>query len=274
MRKHKSARIMSVLAALILNTACSTTDQTTITAPADDAPAPTDSTPAPSAPTDDTSPTDTGTPTDDTGIRDDTSTPTTASDQDFVEVTSVVFNYPNSWLANDNDRSTPLGKLCWAVREYISIDLARSYQEFADNIPGFEVIFSSNDEGESVGPVGVTNEESEDPTIGTDDYFLDTLGAIQGLGIVGIVNDDELSDGLQQFAQEFFSYVAAFDEQIKAVGYENIDQAILPYQDFNDLPNVEEFTQAIEDNPDKCKFPTEEEITEELAKLDQYVTKN
>ena len=91
---------------------------------------------------------------------------------------------------------------------------------------------------------------------------------------MGIVNDDELSDGLQQFAQEFFSYVAAFDEQIKAVGYENIDQAILPYQDFNDLPNVEEFTQVIEDNPDKCKFPTEEEITEELAKLDQYVTKN
>ena len=252
MRKNTSTYIVQALAMLILSIACSTTNETTITAASDNTPVPTDGTASPGAPTDSTSPTGTGTPTDDTGILDDTSTPAPASDQDSVEVTSVVFNYPKSWLANDNDRSTPLGKLCWAVREYISIDLARSYQEFADNIPNLEVVFPGDNEDESVGPVGVTNEEPEDPTMGTDNYLIDTLGAIQGPGIVGIVNDIELSDKLQRFAQEFFSYVAALDEQVKAIGYENIDQTILPYQDFNDIPNVEEFTQAIEDNPDNA----------------------
>lgn len=146
-------------------------------------------------------------------------------------------------------------------------------QVMEDKNPGYEVVFpdiSSTDD--DVGPVGSVNEEY--PTIGTDDYFSNTLGAIQESAIVATVNDDGLSEELQLFAQAFFTYVAAFNNQLKAGGYENIDQATLPYQNFDDFPHVEEFTEAIEANPDKCKFPTIEEAEKEIAKFDQYVTEN
>lgn len=148
-------------------------------------------------------------------------------------------------------------------------------QVLEDRNPGYEVVFpdiSSTDD--EIGPVGSVNEESEDPTIGTDDYFSNTLGAIQESAIVATVNDDGLSEELQLFAQAFFTYIMAFNNQLRAGGYENINQATLPYQDFNDMPHVEEFTEAIETNPDKCKFPTVEEAEKEIAKFDQYVTEN
>ena len=146
-------------------------------------------------------------------------------------------------------------------------------QVMEDKNPGYEVVFpdiSSTDD--DVGPVGSVNEEY--PTIGTDDYFLNTLGAIQESAIVATVSDNGLSEELQLFAQAFFTYVAAFNDQLEAGGYEDIDQATLPYQNFDDFPHVEEFTEAIEANPDKCKFPTVEEAEKEIAKFDQYVTEN
>lgn len=149
-------------------------------------------------------------------------------------------------------------------------------QVLEDRNPGYEVVFPdiSNTDDDIIGPVGSVNEESENPAIGTDDYFSNTLGAIQKSAIVATVNDDGLSEELQLFAQAFFTYVAAVNNQLKAGGYENIDQATLPYQNFNDMPHVEEFTEAIESNPDKCKFPTVEEAEKEIAKFDQYVTEN
>ena len=196
-----------------------------------------------------------------------------SSDQGSEEVASIVFNYPEWLLTNDNDSPTPLGRLCWAVQEYMLMEGVLFSQVMEDKNPGYEVVFpdiSSTDD--DIGPVGSVNEEY--PTIGTDDYFSNTLGAIQESAIVATVNDNGLSEELQLFAQEFFIYVAAFNNQLKAGGYENIDQATLPYQNFDDFPHVEEFTEAIEANPDKCKFPTIEEAEKEIAKFDQYVTEN
>ena len=65
MRKYKNARIVSFLAVLILSTACSTTDETTITAAPGDTPTG-DSTPAPTDGT--AAPDDTPTPGDDTAV--------------------------------------------------------------------------------------------------------------------------------------------------------------------------------------------------------------
>lgn len=127
------------------------------------------------------------------------------------------------------------------------------------------------DESEGVGPVGVVNEESDDSSIGVDEYFSDTLGSIQSSEIVGIVNDAGLPEELQLFAQTFFSYVAEYKNQIKTVGYANLDNDSLPYQNLDDLPHAEEFYETAEDNPDICGIPSMEDIEVGSAIFSQAV---
>ena len=125
------------------------------------------------------------------------------------------------------------------------------------------------EEGEGVGPVGVVNEESDDSSPNIHEYFSDTLGSIQSSEIAGIVNDAGLSEELQLFAQAFFSYIAAYDKHLETVGYANMDNDSLPYQDFGDLPYAEEFDKAVTDNPDKCEIPSLDVIEEGSARFGQ-----
>ena len=331
---RRNARIASALAALILSTACSTTENITITAPGD-TPAPTDSTAAPgdttaptggtaapggetgtpddtptgdstTAPGDTTAPTDgTAAPGGETGTPDDTptgdstaapdntptpgddataptdsatttdthETPVTVSDQDSAdgqesaERVPFTYEYPESWLINRNNRSTSLGKLCWAFFEYTSNVLIRANQILADNTPNWEVIFPAiaditEGEDNSVGPVGVVNEESSEPSIGTEDYFIESLGKILEPSIAGVVDDPGLSEELQLFAEAFFAYIEAEEEQIRAVSWANVDRARLPYQRFEDMPHAKEFNDAAIANPDKCVISSEDEINQ------------
>ena len=337
MPKHKTARIISALAALMLSTACSTTETITITAPGDttaptdstaapgDTPAPTDSTAAPgdtTAPTDSTaapgdttaptdgttspgddtptgsgttspgdttaptdgttSPGDTTAPTDSTTTTDTSETSVTVGDQDSAngqesaEPAPFTYEYPEFWLINRNDRSTPLGKLCWAFFEYVSTVLVRTSQILADDTPNWEVTFpavADITEGvnNGVGPVGVVNEDSNEPSIGTEGYLIDSLGEILEPSIAGIVDDPGLSEELQLFAEAFFAQLEAVEEQTRTVGWANIDRARLPYQDFDDMPYEKEFDEAFIANPDKCVFPSEDEIGQSYDSLEVKV---
>ena len=292
MPRHKNARIIPVLAVLMLSTTCSTTENITITAPGDttaptdstaapgDTPAPTGGTAAPggetgtpdNTPTGDSTaaPDDTPTPGDDTPAPTDSTiptgtskTPVTVSDQgsadgqESAERAPFTYEYPESWLINPSDRSTPLGKLCWAMSEYVSNIFVRINQVLADNTPNFEVTFpavADITEGvnNGVGPVGVVNEESNEPSIGTEGYLIDSLGEILEPSIAGVVDDPGLSEELQLFAEAFFAYIEAEEEQIRAVGWANVDRTRLPYLHFEDMPHFEEFGDAIIANPDKC----------------------
>ena len=313
--RHKSARIMSALAALILSTACSTTKGITITAPGDttaptdsttspgDTTAPTDSTTSPgdttptgdsttspgdtTAPTDSTaapgddtptgdsttSPGDTTAPTDSTTTTDTSETSATVSDQgsadgqESAERAPFTYEYPEFLLINRNDRSTPLGKLCWAYWEYSSQQLARMQKALADNTPNFEVTFpaiADINEGEDngVGPVGVVNEESNELSIGTDGYLVRSLDGILEPSIAGVVDDPGLSEELRLFAEAFFANIEAKEEQIRSVGWANSDHTQLPYQDFKSMPYRKEFSEAFIANPDKCVIPSEDETNQ------------
>ena len=315
MPRRKNAFIASALAALMLSTACSTTEDITITAPGDtttptdsatapdDTPTPTDGTTSPDGetgtpddtPTGDgtTSPGDAPAPTDgtaapggETGTPDDTTeTPVTASDQGSVdgqesEPAPFIHEYPEFLLINRNDRSTPLGKLCWAYWEYSSQQLARIHRVFVDNTPNLEVTFPAiaditEGEDNGVGPVGVVNEESNELSIGTDGYLVRSLDGILKPSVVSIVDDLELSEELRLFAEAFFAYIEAFEEQLRAVGYENIDRSQLPYQDFESMPYRKEFSEAFIANPDKCVIPSEDETNQFyddlLVEVEEYL---
>ena len=325
MPRHKNALIASALAALILSTACSTTENITITAPGDttaptdsptspdDTTAPTDGTTAPgdtTAPTDGTTapgddtltgdaptggtpaPTDgTTAPGGDTGTTptDTPETPVTVGDQDSAdgqesaEPAPFTYEYPEFLLINRNDRSTPLGKLCWAFFEYMSNVLIRSSGIVAEFNPNWKVTFpavADITEGvdNGVGPVGIVNEESDEPSMGTEDYFVESLDEILEPSIVGIVDDTGLSEELQLFAEAFFAYIEAEEREARAVGWANIDRARLPYQDFEDLPHMKEFEKTLIANPDKCVFPSEDEwnpfLDEQEAELEEYFERN
>lgn len=283
-------------AALMLSTACSSTNQTTITAAPDGIPAPgggtaapTDSTAAPDGiptPVDGTTaPGDaTATPSGETGttLTDTSETSATASGQDSAdgkksaEPAPFIYKYPELFLTNRNDRSTPLGRLCWAFQEFATQVSVRINRILADNTPNWEVTFPAivditEGEDDGVGPVGVVNEESSEPSMGTDGYMLAILDEIQEPSIAGIVDDSGLSKELQLFAEAFFAYIEAFETQVRAVGYENIDRTLLPYQDFEDMPHVKEFSDAAIANSDKCVYLSEDEINRHSDDLEAEV---
>ena len=268
---HHNSFAAILLATLILaSTACSTTDRTTLTATPQ-----TDIIATPDAMLGETGGTvvtpDAGT----TGPVAPVVEPSTSDapgGENSDDAKTVNIDYPDIWLTNRSDPSTPLGKLCWAFQEFIWADLVRISQLLVDSIPGLEMTLPAmGDESEGVGPVGMVNEESDDSSTDVDEYFSDTLGSIQASEIVGIVNDAGLSEELQLFAQAFFSYIAAYKNQIKTVGYANLDNDSLPYQDLGDLPYVEEFDEAAEDNPDVCGIPSMEDIEEGSAIFSQAV---
>ena len=177
--------------------------------------------------------------------------------KNLPNVPPFTYEYPESWLINRSDRSTPLGKLCWAMSEYVSNVFVRINQVLADNTPNLEVTFPAvaditEGANNGVGPVGVVNEESNEPSIGTEAYLIDSLGEILEPSIAGIVDDPGLSEELQLFAEAFFAYIEAKEEQIRAVGWANVDRTQLPYLHFEDMPHFEEFGDATIANPDKC----------------------
>ncbi len=273
------AILLAVL--MLMGAACSITDETTITAPAlDDGTAPTDTIVAPTGDTA-TPPTDTPASTNPTI---ESTTPVISGDQDFsgdqesAESSPFTYEYPEFMLINRNDRSTPLGKLCWAFWEYASNESARIDKVLADNTPNFEVTYPAiaditEGEDNGVGPVGVINEESNEPSIGTDGYLIDSLEEIREPSIAGIVDDPGLSKELQLFAKALFAYIEVFEAQIRAVGYENFDRTRLPYQDFMDMPHAKEFNDAAIANPDKCVIPSEEETNRFYNDLDAKIEK-
>lgn len=259
----RSPCVMSVLAVLMLSTACSTTDETTITA-ASDTPTPTDSTAALGGETGTTS-------------AEMSEAPVTISDQDSAdgqesaEPAPFTYEYPESWLINSIDSSTPLGKLCWAFFEYVSNMWALIYGIVAEH-PNFEVTFPA---------IADLNEESDEPSIGTEDYFIDSLNEILESSIASVVDDIGLSEELQLFAKAFFAYIEAEEEQTRAVGWANIDRTRLPYQDFEDLPHYKEFSEAVIADPDKCASSSEDEMNdmnrfldEQEAELEEYLERN
>lgn len=267
---HKSNRICilsALMAVLLLATACSAVGETTVTA------SPTDTVAVPEV-----APGETGgavaTPNDNmpspVASVGEPALPVTPGDSNSEDAEPVVVDYPEVWLTNRSDPSTPLGKLCWAFQEFIWADFVRFNQILVDSFPGLEMALpDTGEEDENVGPVGVVNEESDDSSPNVNEYLSDTLGSIQSSEIAGIVNDAGLSEELQLFAQAFFSYIAAYDKHLETVGYANYDNDSLPYQDIGDLPYSEEFDEAVIDNPDICGIPSMEDIEEGSARFGQ-----
>ena len=287
---HHSSFATILLAMLMLaSTACSTTDQTTITATPDDTTATPGDTATPGSGTDALGG-DTAAPRNDppapTNPATESTAPVVASgqnsadDEESAEPAPFIHEYPEFLLINRNDRSTPLGRLCWAFQEYMTQELVRINRILADNTPNWEVTFPAiaditEGEDDGVDPVGVVNEESNEPSMGTDGYMLAILDEIQEPSIAGIVDDSGLSKELQLFAEAFFTYIEAFEVQVRAVGYENIDRTLLPYQDFEDMPHVKEFGDATIANPDKCVSLSEDEVNryrdDLYAEIEEYL---
>lgn len=134
--------------------------------------------------------------------------------------------------------------------------------------PGqFEVVDSNlkkitTGEDDPVGSVGVANEESEESTSASDTYgFLDALDSIGELQIVRVVDDPGLSEELQVFAKAFFEWIEAIEKQAKVVGYIGVDYSQLPHKDFDSLPNVDVFDEALREDSTQC-LPSVEDIEE------------
>ena len=298
MPRHKNALIASALAALILSTACSTTDQTTITAPSNDAAVPTDGTLAPddtptpgdgtAVPTDSTPALGDGTvaPDDTPTPGDGTATPTTepaTSEPSFEPVPKESDSYfylpqlPDFWLTNPYNTSTSLGKLCWALVEFVRIEFLEFFGTLAASSVVVTVDSGTNGTPPDVsdittnmdnptGPTGIADEELEVPTQNADTHiYLNALSAIQEPQIARVVDDPGLSEELQVFAKALFEMIAAVEEQARIVGYRNIDHSQLPHKDIESLPNLDIFYKAVTENPTQCPSPDQdtEQIMEE-----------
>ena len=243
---------------MLASTACSTTDQTTITATPDDTTAtPGDGTASP--------PSSPPTPTNPIP---ETTEPDSSLGSTSIEPDPFIYQHPDLVLTNLNDRSTPLGRLCWAVWEFLRMGYVEVIGAIAAANPEqFEVADSNlneitEGEDDPVVPVGVANVESEESISETDTYgFLDALDSISELQVVRVVDDPGLSEELQVFAKAFFEWVEAIEEQAKTVGFIGVDYSKLPYKDFDSLPNVEVFDEALREDSTQC-WPSVEDIEE------------
>ena len=240
---HHHSSIATILLAMLMlaSTACSTTDQTTITATPDDTTA---------TPGDGTASPPSSPPTPTNPIPEST-VPDSSLGSMSTEPDRVVYQLPDLVLTNLNDRSTPLSRLCWAVWEFLRMAVIEAIGAIALAFPEqFEVADSNlneitEGEDDPVGPVGVANEESEESISATDTYgFLDALDSISEPQIIGVIDDQSLSEELQVFAKAFFEWVKAIEEQAEAVGFIGVDYSQLPYKDFDSLPNVDVFDEA------------------------------
>lgn len=238
---------------MLATTACSTTDQTTITAAPGDTMAPS-SLPTPTNPIP------------------ETTEPDSSLGSTSIEPDPFIYQHPDLVLTNLNDRSTPLGRLCWAVWEFLRMGFVEVIGAIAAANPEqFEVADSNlngitEGEDDPVGPVGVANEDPEESISATGTYgFLDALDSISELQIVRVVDDPGLSGEIQVFAKAFFEWVEAIEEQAKAVGFLGVDYSQLPYKDFDSLPNVDVFDEVLRDDSTQC-WPSVEDI-EEYEKL-------
>ena len=233
-------------AVLMLSTACSITDETTITAASDDTPAPTDSTAAPdgtaapgdgaAVPTEPAAPNGTATPTTEPSTSEPSHEPVSKESDSYFYLPQL----PDFWLTNPYDTSTPLGQLCWALVEFVRIEFIESFGTIAAS------------------PAAVTVDSSTKvPTQDTDTY-LNALSAIQEPRIVRVVDDPGLSEELQVFAKGLFEMIAAVEEQARIVGYRNVDHSQLPYKDIESLPNLDIFYKAVAENPTQCPSPDQD----------------
>lgn len=241
---------------MLASTACSATDRTPITA------APGDTTATPGDTTATSSPPTTTNPIPET-TEPDSSPGSTSTEPD-----PFIYQHPDLVLTNLNDRSTPLGRLCWAVWEFLRMGYVEVIGAIAAANPEqFEVADSNlngiaEGEDDPVGPVGVANEESEESIPETDTYgFLDALDSISEPQIIGVIDDQSLSEELQVFAKAFFEWVKAIEEQAEAVGFIGVDYSQLPYKDFDSLPNVEVFDEVLREDSTQC-WPSAELLEE------------
>ena len=247
---HSSFAAILLATLMLASIACSTTDRTPITA------APGDTTATPGDTTATSSPPTTTNPIPET-TEPDSSPGSTSTEPD-----PFIYQHPDLVLTNLNDRSTPLGRLCWAVWEFLRMGYVEVIGAIAAANPEqFEVADSNlngiaEGEDDTVGPVGVANEESEESISATDTYgFLDALDSISEPQIIGVIDDQSLSEELQVFAKAFFEWVKAIEEQAEAVGFIGVDYSQLPYKDFDSLPNVDVFDE------EQC-WPSVEDIEE------------
>ncbi len=138
---------------------------------------------------------------------------------------------------NQNDLSTPLGTLCWAIWEWIRMEAILFTTRIAEQIPGAEVIYPANFDHNYT--------------------ILDAIEQISKPEIVGIVNDPRLSQELQDYAKGFFADFKSMVEQTRTVGHANVDHTKFPYPDFNDLPHADAFDKAALAHPSECIDPSE-----------------
>ena len=268
---HNSFAAILLTTLMLATTACSTTNQTTITAPGDTTATPGDTTPTPG---DDTTPAPTvssgaNTPTTESTTATESTTRTPSPESTPKEPDRYIHQHPDFFLTNLNDTSTPLGKLCWALWEYVRIDYIEFVNSIAENSPIIEITDSvlsddiTDDGDEQVGPVSINNEETEDTYT-----YLDALSAIQEPQIVGVADDPSLSAELQAFAKAFFELIKSIEDQAKVVDYKDIDYSSLPYKDLDSLPNAGVFDKAASENPTKCQFPSVEDVEEWDEQID------
>jgi len=261
-------------AALMLSTACSITDETTITAASDDIPAPTDSMAAPdgatapgdgtAVPTESATPNGTATPTAEHPTSEPSLEPVSKESDSYFYLPQL----PDFWLTNPYSTSTPLGQLCWALVEFVRVEFIESFGTIAASPAVVTVDSSTNgtapdvsdiieNENNPTSPTGIANEELELPTQDTDTY-LNALSAIQEPRIARVVDDPGLSGELQVFAKGLFEMIAAVEKQARIVGHRNIDHSQLPYKDIESLPNLDIFYKAVAENPTQCPSPDQD----------------
>ncbi len=133
-------------------------------------------------------------------------------------------------IVNLNDRSTPIGTLCWALWEIVRMTTIHTMERMANHVPGLEIVYPTN----------------------YDPYYtiLDAMTAVSKPEIVSIVDDPRLSEEANLFAKALFANVAATLEQAEEVGIDEVDGDKLPYSDLN--PYMDKFHDA---HPDECIEP-------------------
>lgn len=155
---------------------------------------------------------------------------------DTAQTPMLPFELEDKYATNLNDRSTPLGMLCWAYWEIARIVLINSAENLVDYFQIFDMIY----------PVDFDH----------DYTIVNALEEITKPEVLAIVNDPKLPVEVQLFANKFFANAEASLEQVEAVGHDQIDFTKLPYSNLE--RNVDAFEKVARANPDECVLYTQQ----------------
>lgn len=134
-------------------------------------------------------------------------------EQDTREFEPLIIEKPWHFVDNPYDKSTPMGRLCWALAE-LSVQLTLKIDELmTEHNPYVEIVYTDVGRGsdDTLGALGIVDGISSDES--GHDSFIQGIQSILDLEEV-VVNDPELSPGLRLFAEGYFESVSIIETRI------------------------------------------------------------